>query len=147
MNPDQVLIRKCQAERIPVAVQTSPLLEKLATEIDRVDGDLRTVTLAFSPDEFFLQAMNVVQGGVVSIMLDFALAASVLAELPDGHSAVSTSLTVSFVKPAMAGRFVAVATVDHVGRNCAFARGTLARSDGVIVATATSCLSVLAPRT
>lgn len=127
-------------------VKTSPLMEKLGAEIEQVDSARRSVILAFSPDAFFMQAMNVVQGGAISMMLDFALAAAVLACVPNGHSTASTSLAVSFIKPALPGRLTAVGTVDHVGKTSAFARGTLARHDGVIVATASSTLHVFAPR-
>lgn len=146
MNPDQLLLRTCEADRTVVPVRTSMFAEKLRVAIARVDRETRSVTLSFSPDEFFVQAMNVIQGGAVAGMLDFALAFAVLVELPDGHSAASTSLTVSFVKAAAPGPLVAVSTVDHVGRTSAFARGTLTRPDGTIVATASSPLSVIAPR-
>lgn len=122
-------------------------MEKLGAEIEYVDVERRSVTLAYNPDAFFLQAMNVMQGGAVSMMLDYTLAAAVLAALPDGHTTASTSLAVSFIKPALPGRLIAVGVVDHVGRTCAFARGTIAREDGVIVATASSNLSVFEPRT
>lgn len=146
MNPDQKLLRTCREERTVVAVRTSRLAEKLGAQVAALDDATRSVTLLFHPDDFFVQAINVVQGGAIASMLDFALAFAVLAELPDGHSAASTSLTVSFVKAVTPGALVAVGTVDHIGRTCAFARGTLARADGVVVATASSPLSVSAPR-
>lgn len=146
MNSDQILIRSCQAGQTPVAVRTSSLAEKLGTEITHVDPSARSIALGFRPDEFFIQAMNVVQGGAIASMLDFALAFAILAELPDGHSVASTSLTVSFVKPVTPGPLIARGCVDHVGKRSAFARATLSRHDGEVVATASSALSVLVPR-
>jgi uncharacterized protein (TIGR00369 family) len=146
MNPDQALIRAFQSQRIPLPIRTSALAEKLGAELLDVDDKSGVARLGFRPDSFFCQAVNVVQGGAIAAMLDFALAFAVLAHMPDGYSAASASLTVCFIRPVRPERLVATGAVDRVGKNCAFARATLALEDDTLLATATSPLSVIAPK-
>lgn len=143
MNADQELIRAFRTERAPVLIGTSALSEKLGSTLIGVDDASGVVTLSFRPDQFFCQAMGVVQGGAVAAMLDFALAFAALSQVPEGHSVATVSLNVCLVRPVAPERLIAIGTVDRIGRSCVFARATLAREDGEIVATGASPLSII----
>ena len=145
MNPDQVLVRRFAADPSrPLAVDTNPLAASLHAELLRfVDGRLE---MAFVPGAEFLQGAQVIQGGVVGAMLDFAMGFVVMATLPDGLTTATAQLAVSYFKPVLAGRCTVAAEIDRTGRTIAFTRATLGDAAGAVLATATSVCSIFAER-
>ena len=81
--------------------------------------------LQFEPAPLFLQGASVVQGGAVSAMLDFAMAAAIMTTLDDKVHFATASFTVSFLAAVKPGRLLAEGEVDRIGRRNGFARATL----------------------
>jgi acyl-CoA thioesterase len=85
-----------------------------------------------------------VQGGAVSAMLDFAMAAAIMTTLDDHVHFATASLTVSFLAAVKPGPLLADGEVDRIGRRNGFARASLrAESGDTILATASSVLTIL----
>jgi uncharacterized protein (TIGR00369 family) len=146
MNPDRERIRAFLANPgAPLAFDSSPLLAALGASI--VAARSGRIVLRFEPSPLFLQGASVVQGGAVSAMLDFAMAAAVMTTLDDKVHFVTASLTVSFLASVKPGRLLAEGEVDRIGRRNGFARAQL-RDDGgdAILATASSVLALIAPQ-
>lgn len=142
-NPDQALLHRFRdAPGAPLPISASPFAMALAGRIARVDVAARTVELLFEPGPQFLQGADVVQGGVVSAMLDFALAFAGLAMLPADRVCATTTLNVAFLRPARPGLYRATGEVERMGQRVVFARGTLARPDEPPVASGTSTLTI-----
>ena len=81
-NPDRERIRAFLADPgVPLAFNSSPLLVALGTTI--VAAGEGRIVLHFEPAPLFLQGASVVQGGAVSAMLDFAMAAAIMTKLDD----------------------------------------------------------------
>jgi len=78
MNPDHALLldfvrRGAGGEgHQPVAVDTNLLAHELGCTLIDADPAADTLTLGFEPDARFVQGNRVVQGGIVTAMLDFA---------------------------------------------------------------------------
>lgn len=145
-NPDRVCIRAFLSNPgAPLVCDSSPLLVSLGTSI--VAASRGRITLRFEPSPIFLQGVSTVQGGAVSAMLDFAMAAAVMTTLDDRISFATASLTVSFLAPVKPGPLFAEGEVDRLGRRNGFARADLRAGDGdAILATASSVLTLLAPQ-
>ena len=145
MNPDQALVRRFAADPSrPLAVETNPLAASLRAELLRLaDGRLE---MAFAPGAEFLQGAQVIQGGVVGAMLDFAMGFVVMATLPEGLTTATAQLAVSYFKPVLAGRCTVAAEIERSGRTLAFTRATLRDASGTVLATATSVCSIFAAR-
>jgi len=144
-NPDQALIHRfLAAGGQPLAMDSNPLSRALHCELLRVDATAGIVEVGFEPDPLFIQGTDVVQGGAVSAMLDFAMAFAVLARIPVGGSCATVTMTSSFLRPAPRGRYRAVGEVERCGRTLAFARASLlcGRRDDLI-ATASSSLAII----
>ncbi|MBV8512799.1 MAG: PaaI family thioesterase, partial [Xanthobacteraceae bacterium] len=102
---------------------------------------------AFEPGREFLQGNGVVQGGIVTAMLDMTAAFAVLATLPDDRTAATASLTVSFLSAVRPGPLLATGLVERAGRRLIFARAQLESApDGTLLATASVVMSVLEMR-
>lgn len=145
-NPDRERIREfLNAPETPMAFDTSPLLAALGTSI--LDAGNGRIVLRFEPDVIFLQGANAVQGGAVSAMLDFAMAAAIMTRLDDTIHFATASLTVSFLAAVKPGRLLAEGEVDRLGRRNGFARASLrGEGDDTILATASSVLTLLPPQ-
>jgi uncharacterized protein (TIGR00369 family) len=145
MNPDRARIREFLASPdVPLAFDSSPLLLALGTTI--VSAGNGRVLLRFEPAPLFMQGASVVQGGAVSAMLDFAMAAAIMTTLDDNVHFATASLTVSFLAVVKPGALLAEGEIDRIGRRNGFARASLRAEEGdAILATASSVLTMLPP--
>ncbi len=146
MNPDRARIREFLAGAgMPLAFDSSPLLLALGTTI--ISAGSGRILLRFEPAPLFMQGASVVQGGAVSAMLDFAMAAAIMTTLDDQVHFATASLTVSFLAAVKSGALLAEGEVDRIGRRNGFARSSLrAEADDAVLATASSVLTMLAPQ-
>jgi uncharacterized protein (TIGR00369 family) len=142
LNPDRARIREfLSGPGNPIAFN-SPLLTALGTII--LSAQAGRITLGFEPEPLFLQGASVVQGGAVSAMLDFAMAAAIMTSLDDNVHFVTVSLTMSFLAAVKPGPLVAEGEVDRLGRRNGFERASLRAEGGdAILATASSVLTIL----
>jgi uncharacterized protein (TIGR00369 family) len=86
----------------------------------------------------FCHTVDIVQGGFITAMLDASMAHVVMAVEPAKVRVSSIDITVSFLRPARAGRFTAVGSIVKTGRTVAFLKAVLFTDHGELVATATS---------
>jgi len=145
-NPDRMRVRAFLAGAgTPLAFDSSPLLAALGTSI--VAATTGRITLQFEPSSLFLQGASVVQGGAVSAMLDYAMAAAIMTALDDSIHFATAGLTVSFLAMVKPGVLIAEGEVDRLGRRNGFARAHLrAKANEAILATASSVLTLIPPR-
>ncbi len=128
----------------PLAMR-EPLGESLRGVILEMDPMAGAAVLSFEPDDRFLQGGGAIQGGIVTAMLDYAMALAAFSRLPASKSFGTVSITTHFLKPARTGLHVARATLDRMGGSMIFASGTLSR-DGVDapLATGTAVMAITA---
>jgi uncharacterized protein (TIGR00369 family) len=141
MNPDQVLLQRFSGA--PLVIDSNPLavaLDARMMSLDRVAGAVR---LTFNPGPEFVQGRGVVQGGIVSTMLDFAAAYAVLAILPEGQTAATATMTVNFHGAVKAGDVVATGAVERAGKRLVFVRAQILGDGDRVLATATSVMTIL----
>lgn len=145
VNADQALVRRfVQSPALPLMVDSNPLAVQLGGRLDAWDPVGRHLTLRFCPDAGAVQGNGVVQGGMVTAMLDFGLAFGVLALLEPPRMAVTVTLNVQFEQAVLPGELEVHARVDRLGGRLAFATASIRRpgSDNVL-ARATSTLAVI----
>lgn len=141
-NPDRARIRKFLARPdTPLVFDSSPLLAALGTTI--LEAGEGRILLRFEPGPIFLQGASVVQGGAVSAMLDFAMAAAVMTQLDDAVHFATASLNVSFLAAVKPGSLLAEGIVDRLGRRNGFVHASLRAPEGATLATASSVVTVL----
>lgn len=146
LNPDRLRIREfLGGSGAPLVFDSSPLLAALGTTI--LSAGNGRIALRFEPAPLFMQGASVVQGGAVSAMLDFAMAAAIMTALDDEVHFATASLTVSFLAAVKPGRLLAAGVVDRLGRRNGFARADL-RAEGhdATLATASSVLTLVPPQ-
>lgn len=145
LNPDQLLIRAFQRERPSrLPITSTPLTAALGAALLEAGPD-RT-RIAFAPAAMFLQAEGAVQGGIVGAMLDFGMAYAALDSVADGLSVATASTSTSFLRSLEAGPCEVVAILERRGAQLVFARARIVDGSDRLAATATSVLSIVAPR-
>lgn len=102
-------------------------------------AERRELRMEFEIGLDYCHTVDIVQGGFISAMLDASMAHAVIASEPQHAVRVSSiDITVSFLRPARAGRFTAVGSIVKSGRTIAFLKAELYNDKGDLVATATS---------
>lgn len=148
MNPDREAVRAfVSSTQVPFSIQTSPLARALDLVLVEARAHPGRVVLHCEPSPVFLQGAGNLQGGALSAMLDFAMAFAAMPTLGADEAAVTTTLEVAFLRPALAGRYEAVGEILRRGRAIIFARAELRQQEGgELVATGASTLSIVRSR-
>jgi uncharacterized protein (TIGR00369 family) len=145
-NPTRAFVADavaCGRRDLPLGI--NPALASLsAVLVDSQDGEL---VVRFTAPLSSTQGNGVVGGGTQASMLDLAMAMAVLSQLEPGTTCATVSLSVNMQSAAQQGHLVAVARVDRIGRQVAFARAELYDSERQrLIANATSSLTLLRVR-
>lgn len=120
----------------------TPVARLLGREIERIDDD-GTVHAHFLARPEFANRHGSVQGGLVGAMLDSALSAVLLAQLPPELTSLTVKLETEFLRPAPLTTLAAKAWLMTRDDRSATTRGELRAPDGTVVATATAHLRIL----
>ena len=141
MREPHPILKAFQASDGPLRM-TDPLSGLLKSEIIDLDAEAGAATLAFEPDERFKQGGGIIHGGIVTTMLDYALALAAFSRLEPGQSFATVSLTTHFLRQALPGRHLAKARLDRMGGKLIFASAELFREgDETPLATATGVMA------
>lgn len=125
-NPDHLLVRRfIAAPHSPLAVDTNAVARDLRMVLRGWDPASRALTMSFLALDDHVQGNGAVHGGIVSTMLDLALAFAVLGELEPPRVAVTASLNLHFERAVLPGELHLVSRVDRLGGRLAFATAEL----------------------
>lgn len=145
-NPTRALVAEAVASgarNVPLAI--NPALVSLSALLVESEGS--ELVIRFTAPQSATQGNGVVSGGTLANMLDLAMAMAVLSQLKPGSTCATISLTVNMQSAGQQGHFIAVARVDRVGRQIAFADARLYDEQrSRLIASATSSLAVFPVR-
>lgn len=145
-NPTRAYLAEAVASgRKNVPLDVNPALESLSALLVEATND--ELVFRFTASRSTTQGNGVVGGGTQASMLDLAMAMAVLAQLKPGYTCATINLSVNMQAAAQQGNIIAVAQVDRIGRQVAFARAEL--YDGErrrLIANGTSSLAIIPVR-
>ena len=96
------------------------------------------IRIGFDGKRDFCNPAGLVQGGILSAMLDDTMGPAVFV-MTDGRLYTATiTMTVNFLAPAKPGKIVGEANVTQLGKTIAFVEGRLMSEDGTVLATAST---------
>jgi uncharacterized protein (TIGR00369 family) len=89
---------------------------------------------------------GMIHGGYACTLLDNAMAAAILTQLPPGKRVATTDIHVRFVRPlsTATGRILAEGRAIHLGRTQGTAEGTIVDETGRIYAHGTTACAIVA---
>ena len=125
----------------------TPAGQLLGREVLSFDRERGGATLRFTAREEFLNRHGTVQGGFLAAMLDSVTALALYSVLPPQWTAVTTTLNVSFLRPASRGYVIATGTLLSRNERRAQSHGELCDLEGTVLATAEATLRILPRKT
>ncbi len=119
-----------------------PIMATLGMEGAPPQAEEGRVTFFLNPQEYHMNPIGSVHGGVYATLLDSAMGCAVQTRLPAGVGYTTLELSVRFVRPLQLGKPVRCEGVSvSAGRTVATAEGRIVDEDGRLYATgATTCL-------
>ncbi len=147
-NPDHVLLLDFLAHPgTPRDVDANPVAADYRLRLLEADRARSSVRLGFELGQRHCQGNGVVQGGVLGVLLDFAIAFAVMMRLPLGAGAGTVSLSTQIMRAAGPGSGTVSGRIERYGRTLAFGSAELHGSDGKgAIATATAVMALLPAR-
>lgn len=117
-------------------LEHNPFLNSLGIKIHSWTSGQVVLYIDLQP--MHLNRQGVLQGGVVSALLDAACGYAGLVSDPDDAqgNGVTISLAVNFIGSVSEGRVIATGNVTGKGRKIYFSQGQVATEDGRVLATA-----------
>jgi uncharacterized protein (TIGR00369 family) len=115
-----------------------PVAALLGARPLRCDPHAGRMTVGFQARRDFCNMMDSVQGGMLTAMLDLAMAFAVLCTLDDGHVVPSLEVKTTFIAPARAGEITGEGMLVRKGRRIAFMEGRLFDPQGSLLTTASA---------
>lgn len=142
-HPERALVRRAIEQKLTEQpVTTNPLAISLNMRIiEARDGWVR---IAFTPPECYTQGNGVVQGGIISAMLDFGMIFAAFSKIPVDSSVATVSQTTNYFRPVFPGDLVVEAELEKAGRTLISARASLFDLDNSLLASATAPIMVIA---
>ena len=131
MSDKAELIEKLNSHR-PGIIRT------LNGKIVDVDTDTGVCVMEYEIGENLCHSTNIVQGGIITAMLDATMSHATFAQQPDIKGLASLEIKVSFLEPSLAGRFTCRGVIRRSGFKIGFLEGELYNSDGQLTATAST---------
>ena len=114
-----------------------------------VGVELGKVVFECTPSHAHYNPIGMVHGGLVCTVLDTATGCAAHSTLPAGVGYTSVEIKVNYLRPVLAdtGALIATGQVIKGGNRVIFAEGNVTTSAGDLVATASSTLLVVHPKT
>ena len=108
------------------------------------DVDTGCAVFELDPREYHYNPFSTVHGGILSVLLDTAMTASVLSTLPKGVTCATVEIKVNFIKPVTeeTGLIRCEARPIHVGKRLATVEGRIRDKDEVLLAHGMSTCSI-----
>jgi uncharacterized protein (TIGR00369 family) len=127
MNTDRDLVLELsKSGSLPAPLASNPLALELGGEILQLGTESGHAMLAFDPPARFAQGGGVLQGGIVTALLDFAMAFAAHAKLlGEDRGFATASMSVQFLRPAPPARYIAHGRIVRAGRKLLFAEAQL----------------------
>lgn len=130
------LIEKLNAHR-------SAIIRTLKGHIVDVDTEAGSLVMEYEIGEELCHSTNIVQGGIITAMLDATMSHTTFAQQPDVRALNSLEIKVSFLEPSLAGRFTCRGQLRRTGYKISFLEGELYNSEGTLTATASTTAKLI----
>ena len=141
-NPDKILLTKLlQGIKVDNHTSGNALAEALNLHIEAISKE--KILLKFDVGQQFTQGHGVIQGGIITAMLDFGGAFIGLANVADTKSVVTTNSSINYLRPAPIGIYYVEAKLEKIGEKMIFASANIYQKVTKNIATAIFSMAVI----
>ena len=114
----------------------APIARLVDAHIESVDPGRVRIRYAVKPE--FMHPGNAVQGGIITVYADMAMAMAAHTLCADGEFMATSQLSISFLAPVLKGPVFGEGTVVKRGRSTFFMEAVVKDAEGAELARATS---------
>jgi uncharacterized protein (TIGR00369 family) len=125
-----------QEQRVRQALAKVPFAKLLGIELESFAAGVAVLVMPLHDN--LKQNSGVVHGGAIASLIDTATAFAIITLLPEGERVTTVDLTVTYLRPLIAGRATATAKVLRAGKRVIAVSAEVLGQDGSLVATALS---------
>ena len=123
--------------------EAPPSAKLLGWSLHAIDTEAGTIEIGFTADERFLNPAGTVQGGILAAMLDDTQGPALFGHTHGEIYAPTVDFNISFVKPALPGKFVGKGRIVNLGKTIALTEAELFDEAGELVARGTFTCRVM----
>ena len=123
-----------QLERIQESLARVPFARLIGIEFQNARPGIASLVLEVRGE--LKQNNGVVHGGAIASLIDTAAAIALISQFAQGERATTVDLTISYLRPLLAGRVTATAKVLRSGRRLIAASAEVVDETGNLIATA-----------
>ncbi len=124
-------------------IPPSPVRLLLGWQLLDVSPQIGTLHAQFKAKPEFLNPAGMVQGGLLTAMLDNVMGAALGARLKPGQFVVTLELKTSFFHPAREGTLIGEGHVIKQGKSIGFLEGHLKDTEGNLIAKASATARIV----
>lgn len=117
-----------------IGTRASPCLHYLGVQLKELGEGHCSLTMPVKPE--FLQGAGRVQGGIITVIADEAIAHSLMTLVKPGESISTIELKINFLSPVQEGELISEASIVKKGKRIALGEAAIMNSDGRLVAKA-----------
>ena len=125
-----------QFEYAANALRTLPFSKLIGMELVSLETDVAQIAIDMRDD--LRQPSGVLHGGVTATLIDTAMAFAVRTRLAIDEATATIDLTVHYLRPHLAGRFVCTARVVRPGKRIFTVSADVENEEGKLIATGLS---------
>ena len=114
----------------------APIAKLVDAHVESIDPGRVRIRYAVKPE--FMHPGNAVQGGIITVYADMAMAMAAHTLCADGEFMATSQLSISFLAPVLKGPVFGEGTVVKRGRSTLFMEAVVKDTEGVELARATS---------
>ena len=127
---------------VPRLLEETPVAGLLGAEVLSWDAESGVFRIGFAGRDEFCNMLGVLQGGIVTTMLDMAMSLAAIARMGPDFRVPTLELKTTFLAPALPARLIGEGWPVRTGKTVCFMEGRLLDSDGALLATASGTARV-----
>ena len=127
---------------VPRLLEDTPVADLLGAEAVSWDAESGVFRIGFEASGRFCNMLGVLQGGIVTTMLDMAMSFAAIAAIGPDYRVPTLELKTTFLAPARPGRLIGEGWPVRTGKTICFMEGRLLDADGALLATASGTARV-----
>ena len=127
---------------VPRLLEDTPVASLLGAQALSCDAASGVFRIEFEGRDEFCNMLGVLQGGIVTTMIDMAMSFSAIARMGLEFRVPTLEMKTAFLAPARPGRLVGEGWPVRTGKTICFLEGRLLDPDGAVLATASATARV-----
>ena len=127
---------------VPRMFEDTPVTVLLGAQVISCNAASGVFKIGFEGRDQFCNMLGVIQGGIVTAMLDMAMSFAALARIGPDFRVPTLEMKTTYIAPARPGRLIGEGWPVRTGKTICFMEGRLLDDEGTLIASASGTARV-----